>query len=180
VTVRAPAGAPLLHREARTPWAVSVTVFWQGSSGPFRPEALVSVDGNRWNEPGVPTVYFAGDLGLALIEAGRHLAPDDQAEPRALWSAKVETDGIVDIRGGPGTNDIDEAHRLWFLDSARTRQVAESMRTIDGMSGLLVPSAGSPDDLSRANLVLYVDRLARPLGSIVLDPRVIGRIEVGS
>jgi RES domain-containing protein len=163
-------------RELRA--GVSVSVFWQGEPAPFRHEALISTEGNRWNEPGTPTVYFAGDLGLALIEAGRHLPPGAEPEPRALWTGTVETDGIVDVRDDPRPSG-GAAEELWFLDVARARQVAQRLRAVQGLAGLIVPSAGSPDDLSRMNLVLYVDRLARPLQAIVREPRMIGRIEFG-
>jgi RES domain-containing protein len=160
-----------------TPAAVSRKVYWQGAPGPFRQETLVSTEGNRWNAPGAPTVYLAGDLGLVLIEAGRHLAPGNVVEPRALWSARVETHGIVDLRQAHTWSDGDAADELWFLDHARARRMAARLRETDGVSGLMVPSAGSPDDLSRLNLVLFVDRLPGPLEATLREPRVIGRID---
>jgi RES domain-containing protein len=153
------------------------TVFWQGDPPPTSLRAMVSEEGNRWNDPGEPTVYLAGDLGLTLVEAGRHLAADAEVEPRAIWTARGETDGIVDLCDAELRHTLGLDDELWFLDRGRTRGVAARLRDLDGVAGLIVPSAGSPDDLERTNLVLYADRFTQPLEAILLEPRVVGRIE---
>jgi hypothetical protein len=51
------------------------------------------------------------------------------------------------------------------------------IRRIDGITGLIVPSVGALDDLSRWNLVLYHDRLSEwPLVS-PRDARVVGSLD---
>jgi RES domain-containing protein len=156
---------------------VAKTLYWHGLPPPFDIDALISTDGNRWNGPGVPTVYLAGDIGLALVEGGRHLARSAEFESRAVWAAWVEAAGLVDLSRGDASRELGVADALWFLDRDRCRAVADRLRDVTGVGGLIVPSAGCPDDLTRTNVVLYVDRMTRPLGTIVRDPVVLGRLE---
>lgn len=137
---------------------------------------MISTEGHRWNAPGVPTVYLAGDIGLTLVEAGRHLRDGADIEPRVIWAAWVETGGLVDLRDPGIGSALGLADGLWFLDRGHTLPVAESLRDIDGVAGLIVPSAGSPDDLTRTNVVLYADRLTMPVEAIVREPRALGSI----
>jgi len=149
--------------------------YWQGQPPPFDPEALVSTEANRWNVEGVPTVYLAGDVGLALVEGGRHLpAHPPGGSDRTIWSVLVQARGIVDLR--PWLSDGLVAERAWVFDRSRCHALADRLRSMEGVSGMLVPSAGSLDDVSRWNLVLYVDRIDRPLEQLIGEPQPIGRI----
>jgi RES domain-containing protein len=167
----------LIPRKPRT-W--DATAYWQGAPGPFEPAALVSTEPNRWNAHGVPTVYLAGDVGLALVEAGRHLAGlSGTAMTRAVWRADIRAPGIVDMRGTVHGGS-DTAQRLWILDRARCRRIASELRKDEAVLGLVVPSAGSLDDPSRWNLVLFVDRLAVRLEVIIREAAIVGRLELGA
>jgi RES domain-containing protein len=138
---------------------------------------MVTTEGNRWNTPGIPTIYFAGDPGLALVEGGRHLRDTTEIEPKVVWAARVETDGMLDMTHPEAWATLELTDAYWFLDRDRCRLIATELREQDGVRGLIVPSAGSPDDLSRTNVVLYVDLLPRSLEDVVRQPRVIGRLE---
>jgi RES domain-containing protein len=155
------------------------TAYWQGDPEPFDHAALVSTAPNRWNDGGTAAVYLAGDVGLALVEAGRHLAEEPgSATTRAIWRAEIRAPGIVDLRGAvharPGARD-----GLWLLDRARCRRAAAELLLDQGVMGLVVPSVGSLDDPSRWNLVLFVERLTVPLGDVVHEAAVIGRLHIG-
>ena len=147
----------------------------QGDPPPFDPQALVSTEANRWNVEGMPTVYLAGDVGLALVEGGRHLpAPPTAGSDHTIWGVRVHVSGILDIRSC--LSDGLMSDRAWVFDRSRCHALVHDVRRIEGVAGILVPSAGSLDDVSRWNLVLYADRIDRPLRELISEPRDIGRI----
>jgi hypothetical protein len=45
-----------------------------------------------------------------------------------------------------------------------------------GVTGSTVPSVGCPDDRSRTNGGLFVDRLRQRLEAVLLEPRIVGSI----
>jgi RES domain-containing protein len=167
----------------RGPGAVSLPLielrgpaFWQGPPA-FDHGELISTKPNRWSEDGMPAIYLAGDIGLTLVEAGRHLPEDPVAsQTRVIWTLRVEVSGIVDLRAGEVRTalSLDDDH--WFLDRARCLTVVRIVRGSPGASGMLVPSAGLPDDPDRWNLVLYPDRLTEPLPAVVLEPAEVGQV----
>jgi hypothetical protein len=122
---------------------------------------------------------LAGDVGLALVEAGRHLKGlPVSTTTRSIWGMRVSAPGIMDLRGSiPGVPNADGD--LWFLDRARCRRAVAALRQDEDVAGLAVPSAGSVDDTTRWNLVIFVDRLAIPLQEVIRDVALIGRLELG-
>jgi RES domain-containing protein len=153
--------------------------YWQGDAPSFDARALVSTEPNRWNDEEVAAVYLAGDIGLTLVEAGRHMADQpERTQTRVIWTVNVNVSGIVDLRSRAVRAELSLVEEHWFLDRARCRTVVAAVRESSGVSGLLVPSAGMPDDHSRWNLVLYPDRLTRPLPAIVVDPSPVGSLGV--
>jgi RES domain-containing protein len=62
------------------------------------PQGLITIDGNRWSRPGEPTIYLAGDIGVALAEFARHLPDGSVAGPGWLWTIDVEIDAAVDLQ----------------------------------------------------------------------------------
>jgi RES domain-containing protein len=161
------------------PEDVDAQVYWQGGPPPFHHHALVSDDANRWNDAGVAAIYLAGDPGLTLVEAGRHLPALDAPEHRAIWRVRVRVPGIVDLRRADTRSRLGVDDDLWFLDRERCRAVVRSVRAVPTARGLRVPSAGLPDDGGRWNLVLYPDRIAVRLDAVIDDPTVVGWIGIG-
>jgi RES domain-containing protein len=147
--------------------------FWQGTSDTFDHAELVTTGpGNRWNEPGQPTIYLAGDRGVALVEAGRHLGPDDELERRVIWQMRVRLDSVIDLRAERALEMLDLGEPTWMLDQSRCRAIAARLRELGACEAIRVPSVGLTDIPERWNLVLFVDRLTRPLAEVLSEPRV--------
>src|SRR4051794_19140371 len=59
---------------------------------------------NRWNEPGSPTLYFAGDEGVFIVEWGRHFATNRTAQlqqmtvERSTYFLELSIDSALDLR----------------------------------------------------------------------------------
>jgi len=162
---------------SETPWFAAAFAAPAVSSGPatddFRVSDLVSTDGNRWSHPGQPTLYLAGDTGVALAEVGRHWDPANGRQ--GLWQVQVALTSAVDLRRVDvrAAAGVPEDAR-WFLDSARCRELAARFRNA-GCDGLVVPSVAFLDDLRRWNAVIFVDRAA-PLSLVVREPRSVGAV----
>jgi RES domain-containing protein len=129
-------------------------------------ETIVSSSGNRWSADGEPTVYLAGDAGIALAEVGRHWSPSDG--PSRLWQVRVELAAAIDLRddatrvavGVPDDSD-------GFLDREQCQEIGSRLRRLRRCDGLIVPSVAFLDDRSRWNAVVFVDCLTVPLGQAV-------------
>jgi RES domain-containing protein len=117
---------------------------------------------NRWNLPGEPTFYLAGDRGVALAEYARHLREDvgSSDTSRALYVVELAVENVLDLRdarvrraislgGGPRR----------FLDRSVARATAEFLRHATPAEALIVPSMAFLDDPSRWNLVLFLEKL---------------------
>jgi RES domain-containing protein len=161
---------------------IAETAFWRGHAEAFDHDALVtSAEGNRWNAPGEPAVYLAGDLGLALVEVGRH-QPDGSAKDSAglLWRVEVAAPRVLDLCHPDALAALELRERYWFLERERCAQVARWLREAHVCAGIKAPSAGVPDGLDRWNLVLFPDRLSRPLAQVVTAPERVGTFVLGT
>jgi hypothetical protein len=162
---------------------LDVTAFWQGRDERFDHAALVTdADGNRWNAPGEPAIYLAGDMGLALVEAGRHepgSEPGDRVEG-IVWSLEVAVGSVLDLRQDDVRAELGLDAPHWFLDRGRCRSLAADLRAGEVCAGIVTQSAGLPDDPDRWNLVLFADRLRRPLTEVIRRPRRIGSFRLGA
>lgn len=139
----------------------------------FEPERLARRDSadDRWNAPGEPTIYLAVDRGVALAELARHAVP----ERRRILRFEVSLDGLADLR------DVAEGRPEGIgsiADRDRTRAWAASLRRDLGCRGLLVPSLAFPDDASRANLVVFAERLPTSIEVWLGDPVVVGEVDL--
>ena len=151
----------------------AATAFFAGPAslaGPastrLTPDAMRTTEGNRWSAPGEPTIYLAGDLGVALAEFGRH-APPEPADAR-IWAVQVDLDAVVDMRG------LREASSL--LDRAQCGAIANGLRANGGCEGVLVPTVAMLDRADRWNLVVFVDRLRRPLAEAIRPVEVVTKV----
>ncbi len=121
---------------------------------------------NRWNEAGEPTLYLAGDLAVALAEYARHLRDDvgisgtPLIHERAVYQIDVRVDAVLDLRDPQIRSAIGlRGGARRFLDRGAARATARFLRLTTSAEGLLVPSVAFLDDLSRWNLVLFLDKL---------------------
>jgi RES domain-containing protein len=161
---------------------IAVTAFWRGNGEEFDYDALVTTaEGNRWNAPGEPAVYLAGDLGLALVEVGRH-QPDGSAKDTAglLWRVDVAAPRVLDLRHPAALAALELRERYWFLERERCAEVARWLRQAHACAGIRTPSAGVPDGPDRWNLVLFPDRLSKPLAQVITGPERVGTFVLGT
>lgn len=159
------------------PTSLATPAYWQGTSDTFDEGGLVTTSaGNRWNVPGEPTIYLAGDFGMALVEAGRHAAPSDALERRVIWRLWVQLRSVMDLREAAVRRALELESPTWFLDRARCRGVVARLRADRACEAIRVPSAGAADTPERWNLVLFVDLLDAPQGEVISQPEVAGVI----
>lgn len=148
------AGAALRHIPAGSPFDVLDFRF-----------AGLSAD-NRWNEPGFPTLYLAGDEGVLITEWGRHFATNRTVQLQALtierrvFRLELTIDAVLDLR----QNDVCRAIAIenapaCFADVSFARATAQFIRRTTEAQGLLVPSLGFLDDLEGWCLVLFLEKL---------------------
>jgi RES domain-containing protein len=141
------------------------------SSGPaapdLRPDAWVTRERNRWSDDGEPTVYIAGDPGVALAEIGRH-QPETPGDRIAFWTVQVSLGAALDFRD-PAVRDRWglSADPRWLLDRGRCRGLAARVRRSTRVEGIVVPSVACLDDWSRWNVVVFVERLEDGLAGAI-------------
>jgi len=121
--------------------------------------------GDRWNEPGEPTAYVSCDVGVALVELGRHAAAEKLAAPKRLLRLELRSGALarlVDLRAPVVLRTLAlETDPGQFLDREHARAVARRLRadSAAGYQGLIVPSMGLLDTPERCNLVVFADRI---------------------
>jgi RES domain-containing protein len=129
---------------------------------------------NRWNEAGEPTFYLAGDLGVALAEYARHLREDvgltgtPPVHERAVYQLDVRLQAVLDLRD-PAVRSAVGLHGgvRRFLDRGVARATAHFVRRTTPAEAVLVPSIAFIDDISRWNLVLFLDKLPSELSDFM-------------
>ena len=129
---------------------------------------------NRWNDPGDPTFYIAGDRAIALAEFARHLRENfsRSLEPalteRVLYRLSVQVQSVLDLRSTEVRRTLGLHGGLHqFLDVAYARATANFVRRTSTAEGLLVPSMAFLDDPVRWNLVLFLERLPDDLTTFI-------------
>jgi RES domain-containing protein len=155
-------GTAIRHIPAGSPYHVLDTRF-----------AALARD-NRWNEAGSPTIYAAGDLGVAVAEFGRHLVEARDVHgrhlirDRAIYRLEVRVSAMLDLRDpivGRAIGLRGGARR--FVDVSVARATANYARFTTPAQALLVPSIAFLDDLTRWNLVLFLEKLPPDLSTFV-------------
>jgi RES domain-containing protein len=124
---------------------------------------------SRWNEPGTPTLYLAGDEGVLIAEWGHHFATNRtpelqrQTRERAVYRFLLVLDAVIDLRDPAVWDGISLAGAPHcFLDIAVARATATFVRRTTPAQGLLVPSVCFLDRLDRWCLVLFLEKLPEP------------------
>lgn len=121
---------------------------------------------NRWNVPGEPTLYVAGDIGVAIAEFGRHFetnrTPDLAAQTvqRTVYRLALQVDYLIDVRQAPVWRALSlENAPFCFSDRNVARATARYLRHTTPAQALLVPSMAVLDQLDRWVLVLFLEKL---------------------
>jgi RES domain-containing protein len=131
---------------------------------------------NRWNAAGDPTLYLAGDRGVAIAEFARHLTADrppaisSGALERQIYRLRVHFDRVLDFCRVDvwGALSFRNAPRC-FLDRSVARATAHFLRVTSSVQAIRVPSVTFLDDLDRWNLVVFLEKLPHDPGSFVLE-----------
>lgn len=121
---------------------------------------------NRWNEPGHPTLYLAGDEGVPIAEWGRHFAIDRTPAlqratvARAVFALDLAIDRALDLRDPAvcAALSIGDAP-FAFTNVAVARATAHFVRATTGAQALVVPSMAVLDDPARWCLVVFLEKL---------------------
>lgn len=122
---------------------------------------------NRWNSAGEPTLYLAGDVGVAIAEWGRRFPVsfnENALQPavREVYRLHLRLSSVLDLRlqmvmaelVGSQTPDV-------FSNVDIARAVANRVRTTTRAQAMLVPSIAFLDDLTRWNLVVFLEKVPR-------------------
>ncbi len=121
---------------------------------------------NRWNDPGQPTLYLAGDPGVLIAEWGRHFALNrashlqQETIERAVFTLRLAIDHVLDLRAPRVLTALSLADApARFTDRELARATARFVRSTTRARAILVPSMGFLDDLDRWCLVVFLDKL---------------------
>jgi len=123
---------------------------------------------NRWNAPGQPTFYLAGDHGVALAEFARHYPahrrPDvgRGAEVRRVYDLDLRLDRVLDLRATEVWDALAiKGAPACFLDRSVTRQISSLVRSTAAQA-ILVPSVAFLDDPARWVLAVFLEKVPPP------------------
>jgi RES domain-containing protein len=135
---------------------------------------------NRWNVKGHPTLYLAGDVGVALAEWSRHFVENTNPAlasvpvKRTVWQLMITVPRVLDMRDGEVWTALHLANAPHcFLDLGVSQIVGEYLRRVTEAQALLVPSVAMLDKLDRWNLVVFLDKLPSDSGGFITG---IGRL----
>lgn len=142
---------------------------------------------NRWNEPGHPTLYLAGDEGVLIAEWGRHFATNRSPAlqratiGRAVFALDLEIDRALDLRDPAACAALSIGNAPYaFTDVAVARATAHFVRATTAAQALVVPSMAFLDDPARWCLVLFLDKLPADLADVVTGVTPRGPLAWGS
>ena len=136
---------------------------------------------SRWNDPGQRTLYLAGDPGTTIAEWGRHFPTVFGSDPpprflqRDIYQLRIKLDAIMDVRHP----QIAEYYGLLdapncFLDRDKARYLSNRVRNETSAQGIMAPSVAFLDDMSRWNLVVFLEKLPADTSSWITEVKKIG------
>jgi len=136
---------------------------------------------NRWNVAGEPTLYLASGSDVAVAEFGRHFREDRTASlgaqtvERTVYRLTVALDAVLDLRDAAvwGALSLPNPPHC-FLDREIARATARFVRATTAAQGLWVPSVAFLDDLTRGNLVVFLEKLPANPTHFILHVDVVG------
>ena len=135
----------------------------------------------RWNLPGEPTHYLASSREVAAAEWLRHLedaglSAGVPVPPRDLHEVTVSLQRTIDFRDGDNQAQlsIDDMSKL-VLDPVAARALATFVRSALDAEAIWVPSVAFLDRRDQGNLVIFLERLDRPLADVA-TARLLGQL----
>jgi RES domain-containing protein len=121
---------------------------------------------NRWNAPGEPTLYLAGDEGVLIAEWGRHFKTNRSARlqqmtvERSVYRLELSLDSVLDVRDAEVSRSLSAYDApSCFADVGFARATAHFVRRTTEAQALLAPSMGFLDQLERWCLVVFLEKL---------------------
>ena len=164
---------------------------WQGTAFRHVPQGRRPLDTSRaglgrsrWSMPGQQTHYLASSREVAAAEWLRHLADAGVAAgaagasvpPRDLWEVTCGLRRTIDFRDATNQAElsIDDMAKL-VLDPVAARALATFVRSALDVEAIWVPSVAFLDRADQGNLVIFLDRLDRPLADLATE-RLLGRL----
>ena len=121
---------------------------------------------NRWNEPGEPTLYLAGDLGVIIAEFGRHFdvhrdpALKDVTAQRIVYRLEVAVERVLDLRDPRVCQALSLPDAPFcFTDTGIARATARFPRRATAAQALLAPSIAMLDKPDRWIMALFLEKL---------------------
>ncbi len=135
--------------------------------GPLDQRFAALAADNRWNEPGQPAFYFAGDRGVVIAEYGRHAreerSPDMASETaaREIFRVPIAVERTIDLREPDVLRalSLESVAPICFLDRPRARATVVYLLAHTSAEALVVPSMAFLDAPQRWNLVVYLERI---------------------
>jgi RES domain-containing protein len=91
--------------------------------------------GSRWNPAGIPVLYAAENISLAVLEALVHL--EELELPTEYWLLKIQLPGEVKI----STIEISKLKKNWINDEAYTQYIGTQFINNGQSLMIAVPSA---------------------------------------
>ena len=161
---------------------------WRGTTFRHVPKGARPLDTSRaglargrWNLPGEPTHYLASSREVAAAEWLRHLedmglSASDPVPPRDLYEVTVSLQRTIDFRDGDNLAQlsIDDMSKL-VLDPVAARALATFVRSALDAEAIWVPSVAFLDRRDQGNLVIFLERLDRPLPDVA-TARLLGQL----
>lgn len=142
--------------------------------GPLDTRFAARSDQNRWNAAGEPTLYLAGDAGVAIAEFGRHVRVNRNESligtigPRQLFRIELHLERVVDLRLSEVIASLGlAAAPAPFLDREVARATAGFLRHTHHVEAILTPSAAFLDDSERWVMAIFIENLAGDIEDVV-------------
>lgn len=129
---------------------------------------------NRWNTAFEPSLYLAGDPGVVIAEWGRNFgyrrseSVRDTSVERSVFRLSLRLDAILDLRDPHVAATVGAADAPGcFTGRAIAQFTAALIRVTTSANAILVPGIAFLDDLTRGNLVVFLDTMpdALPTGA---------------
>ena len=141
---------------------------------------------NRWNDQGAPTLYLAGDIGVAIAEFGRHFEQNrtpalaGAVAARTVYRLDLAIDRVLDLRDAQLWQALSLTNApQCFLDKSIARATANFLRATTTAQAVLVPSVAFLDQLDRCVLALFLEKLPADPSGFVRSFQVEGPLRWG-
>jgi hypothetical protein len=136
---------------------------------------------NRWNDPGDPTLYLAGDAGVLGAEWGRYLVEELTGDlaavmrERTVYRLDLELAAVLDLRDPAVLSALSVTGApSCFLERMVARATANFVRRTTAAVGLWVPSVALLDRPERGNLIVFLDKLPADPAAFVRRCEAVG------